>query len=303
MAEESPRDFFPEMREVENKVGRRTPESLLMWMREAADCGDGCRCDEEDNGDHSSAFSGSFSDRISCLKQEMRRLRSADVRILRQLLAVHEGIEAMRWLMEERGSLVSGGGSLTGSLSSLVTIEEHGPSGTPCRDSQSPTFPQDLTETSGEDSAGHRSPHDDGDSFHKSYLDVQSPESGAARSPSPSNSEFEPNPANGLVNASLQKSQTQEVEAGQYSTAEAGTIKRALLRSRKARKEVKADISGLTQESEDIPTERGPPQESFRASQNEVMEEQESASPAETFLLGYDAQWCWVESQDDVTFL
>lgn len=23
----------------------------------------------------------------------------------------------------------------------------------------------------------------------------------------------------------------------------------------------------------------------------------------EAVLLGYDAQWCWVESQDDVTFL
>ncbi|XP_060939635.1 leucine rich adaptor protein 1-like [Limanda limanda] len=297
--EESPRDFFPEMREVENKVGRKTPESLLMWMREAADCGDGCRCDEGDKGDHSSAFSGSFSDRISCLKQEMRKLRSADVKILRQLLAVHEGIEAMRWLMEERGSLVSGGGSLTGSLSSLVTIEEHGPSVTPCRESQSPTFPQDLTETTGEDYAGHRSQHDDGDSFHKSYLDVQSPESGGVRSPSPSNSEFEPNPAaNGLVSASLQKSQTHDVD-----TAEDGTIKRALLRSRKARKEVKADISGFTQESGEIQTERRPPQESFRASQNEVMEEQESASTADTVLLGYDARWCWVESQDDVTFL
>ncbi|XP_035026720.2 leucine rich adaptor protein 1 [Hippoglossus stenolepis] len=303
MAEESLRDFFPEMREVENKVGRKTPESLLMWMRDAADCGDGCRCDVGDRGDHSSASSGSFSDRISCLKQEMRRLRSADVRILRQLLAVHEGIEAMRWLMEERGSLVSGGGSLTGSLSSLVTVEEHGPSVTPCRESQSPTFPQDLTETTGEDSAGQRSPHDDGDSFHKSYLDVLSPESGGGRSPSPSNSEFEPNPANGLVSASLQKSQTQDVDAGQDPTAGACTISRALLRSRKARKEVKADISGFTQESGEIQTERSPPQESFRASPNEVMEEQESASTAETVLLGYDAQWCWVESQDDVTFL
>lgn len=47
-------------------------------------------------------------------------LRSADVRILRQLVAVHEGIEAMRWLMEERDALVSRSSSLTGSLSSLV---------------------------------------------------------------------------------------------------------------------------------------------------------------------------------------
>lgn len=34
-------------------------------------------------------------------------LRSADVRILGQLVALHEGIEAMHWLMEERGSMSS----------------------------------------------------------------------------------------------------------------------------------------------------------------------------------------------------
>lgn len=62
-----------------------------------------------------------------------RWLRSADVKILRQLVAVHEGIEAMRWLMEERGAMVSRGSSLTGSLSSLVTVEEHGLSVTPRR--------------------------------------------------------------------------------------------------------------------------------------------------------------------------
>lgn len=62
-----------------------------------------------------------------------RWLRSADVRILRQLVAVHEGIEAMRWLMEERDTLVSRCSSLTGSLSSLATVEEHGPSMSPCR--------------------------------------------------------------------------------------------------------------------------------------------------------------------------
>nr|XP_019963063.1 PREDICTED: leucine rich adaptor protein 1-like [Paralichthys olivaceus] len=287
MAEENLRDFFPEMREVENKVGRKTPESLLRWMKDAADCGD--RCDVVDRGDHSSTFSGSFSDRISCLKQEMRWLRSADVKILRQLVAVHEGIEAMRWLMEERGSLASRGSSLTGSLSSLATVEEHGPSMTPRRESQSPTFPQDLTETTGEESAGHRSPHDDADSLHKSYLDVLSPESAGVRLPSPSYSEFEPN--------------TQDMDAGQDFTAGASTIRRALLRSRKARKEVKADIGGFSQESGEIQTECSPPQESFRASQNDVMEDEEGPSNTETVLLGYDAQWCWVESQDDVTFL
>ncbi|KAJ0059118.1 hypothetical protein NL108_008531, partial [Boleophthalmus pectinirostris] len=55
-----------------------------------------------------------------------RWLRSTDVRILRQLLVVHEGIEAMRWLVEERGGSVSQSSSLTGSLSSLITVDELG---------------------------------------------------------------------------------------------------------------------------------------------------------------------------------
>lgn len=62
-----------------------------------------------------------------------RWLRCADVRILRQLVAVHEGIEAMRWLIEERGILTSRCSSSSGSLSSLVTIEEHAPSTSACR--------------------------------------------------------------------------------------------------------------------------------------------------------------------------
>lgn len=60
-------------------------------------------------------------------------LRCADVRILRQLVAVHEGIEAMRWLMGERGALNNRGSSLTGSLSSLATVEEPWSSVSPYR--------------------------------------------------------------------------------------------------------------------------------------------------------------------------
>lgn len=71
MAEDILNDSFLDLREVENKVGRKTPESLLIWMRDSADCEDGWRSDVVDRADRSSAFSGSFSDRISSLKQEM----------------------------------------------------------------------------------------------------------------------------------------------------------------------------------------------------------------------------------------
>ncbi|XP_068456374.1 leucine rich adaptor protein 1-like [Clinocottus analis] len=190
MADEILNDSFLDLREVENKVGRKTPESLLIWMRDSADCEDGWRSDVVDRGDRSSAFSDSFSDKISSLKQEMRWLRSADVKILRQLVAVHEGIEAMRWLMEERGASDSHGSSLTGSLSSLVTVEEHGLSVSPCRQRQSPT--QDLTENSGDESADHQPHTEDGESNHKSYFDMRIPEYTEERPPSPSTFKFGP---------------------------------------------------------------------------------------------------------------
>ncbi|KAM8849563.1 leucine rich adaptor protein 1-like isoform 2-T2 [Spinachia spinachia] len=123
MAEELVNDPMADLREVEDKVGRKTPEGLLTWMRDAADCGDGWWSHVVDGGDPSSALRDSFSDKIRGLKQEMRLLRSVDVKILRQLVTVHEGVEAMRWLMEERGAQTSSSAS---SLSSLVTVEEHG---------------------------------------------------------------------------------------------------------------------------------------------------------------------------------
>lgn len=74
MAEEILNDSLADLREVENKVGRKTPESLLIWMRDAADCGDGWWSDVVDRGDRSSAFGQSFSDKLRGLKQEMVKI-------------------------------------------------------------------------------------------------------------------------------------------------------------------------------------------------------------------------------------
>ena len=178
------------------------------------------------------------------------------------------------------------------------------------RESLTPT--QDLTETSGEESTDHPPHIDDGDSNHKSFFDTLIPESTEARLPSPSSSKLEvscttrgrygqtaaSSPDNSLVSASLQKSQPQDSHVAPLQDTK-GAIRRAVLRS--SRREVKADNGScsLTKQPEEIQTE----QESFRASQNNMKEDGESASDKETALLGYDAQWCWVESQDDVTFL
>uniref|UniRef100_A0AAQ4QIQ1 Leucine rich adaptor protein 1 n=1 Tax=Gasterosteus aculeatus aculeatus TaxID=481459 RepID=A0AAQ4QIQ1_GASAC len=306
MAEEILNDSLADLREVENKVGRKTPESLLIWMRDAADCGDGWWSDVVDRGDRSSAFGQSFSDKLRGLKQEMRLLRSADVKILRQLVTVHEGIEAMRWLMEERGASTSRGSSLAGSLSSLVAVEEHGLPLSPCRESQSPS--QDLTEDSGEESAGHPPHADDAESSHNG--DLRIPESTGEKPPRPrlkfqvthgSDRRSSPGLANFFVDAKLQKSRPQgsKVAPSQDLEKNAGTIRRALLRSHKARSA--RDIFSLTKPSEETRTKQQT--QSFRVSRNDAKKEEEVAPNGDTSLLGYDAQWCWVDSQDEITYL
>lgn len=69
MEEEILNDSLPYLKELENKVGRKTPQSLLIWIKDAADCEDGRRSDGE--RDSRSAFNDNFSDKIRTLKQEM----------------------------------------------------------------------------------------------------------------------------------------------------------------------------------------------------------------------------------------
>uniref|UniRef100_A0A3P8UBU6 Leucine rich adaptor protein 1 n=1 Tax=Amphiprion percula TaxID=161767 RepID=A0A3P8UBU6_AMPPE len=293
MAEEILNDSLPDLKELENKIGRKTPESLLIWMKDAADCED----EVADRRDQRSA--DSFSDKINNLKQEMRWLRSADVRILRQLVALHEGIEAMRWLMEERGTLASRGSSLTGSLSSLATVEEHWPSMSPYRECPSPTCLQELTETSSIESADQQPPsHTDfGETNRMSYFDVLHSESSEAKPPR-SSDQASLNPVNSLVCANGPKSEALHSDAAalQHIKGGANTIRRALQRSTKRKPKVDAATFAFTQRSEETIHQA---EKDFSQSNKE----EESAASKEKALLGYDAQWCWVESQDDVTFL
>ncbi|XP_016528339.1 leucine rich adaptor protein 1-like isoform X2 [Poecilia formosa] len=250
MAEEILNDFYPDFNELESKVGRKTPESLLVWMKDAAaDC-EGWTADPSGRSDHTS---DGLSDKINTLKQEMRWLRCADVRILRQLVAVHEGIEAMRWLMEERGLQTSRCSSLSGSLSSLVTIEEH------TSELQSPS----------------------------ESIQVES----YAQAPLPA--------ANSLDSADTPKSEALELGSARFHIRNgAETIKRALLRSSR-RKQLKAASQDAGEKNSERPT-----QQSLSVfNRQEVKDEDESSAGGEKDLLGYDAQWSWVESKDDVTFL
>uniref|UniRef100_A0A3Q4HEZ8 Leucine rich adaptor protein 1 n=1 Tax=Neolamprologus brichardi TaxID=32507 RepID=A0A3Q4HEZ8_NEOBR len=110
---------IPDLKDIEAKIGRKTPEGLLRWMREESSS---LRADAKlalahDTGKETGMKS--LDEKIRKLKMEMAHLRSVDVKILQQLLAVHEGIEAVKWLFEERSTLTSRCSSLTSSQYSL----------------------------------------------------------------------------------------------------------------------------------------------------------------------------------------
>lgn len=51
-------------------------------------------------------------------------LRAIDVKVMQQLMSINEGIESIRWLMEDKGGVASPEGSLAGSLYSLTDSQE-----------------------------------------------------------------------------------------------------------------------------------------------------------------------------------
>ncbi|XP_063058088.1 leucine rich adaptor protein 1 [Engraulis encrasicolus] len=119
MEEGNTNESVPDLKDLETKIGRKTPEGLLKWMREdAAHRGEPKihtpECIERDPARKS------LDDKIKKLRTDMAHLRSVDVRILQQLLAVHEGIEAVKWLLDERSTLTSRCSSLTSSQYSLA---------------------------------------------------------------------------------------------------------------------------------------------------------------------------------------
>ncbi|KAL3047152.1 hypothetical protein OYC64_021388 [Pagothenia borchgrevinki] len=119
MDEGTASETVPDLKDIEVKIGRKTPEGLLRWMREEASShrGDAKPATALDTSKETGRKS--LDDKIRKLKLEMAHLRSVDVKILQQLLAVHEGIEAVKWLLEERSTLTSRCSSLTSSQYSL----------------------------------------------------------------------------------------------------------------------------------------------------------------------------------------
>ncbi|XP_064782417.1 leucine rich adaptor protein 1-like [Oncorhynchus masou masou] len=219
MEEGSVYDSFPDLKELENKIVMKTPESLLRWMQGDASLGAEWSSNRPEGRDNRT--SDNLTDKIRNLKLEMGCLRATDVRILHQLVTVHEAMEAVRWLLEERGTLAS---SLTSSQCSLADGPGSGLS--PCREGLS------LALTS------WQSPLNDAN---------EEPEELKVPDSISGDSYFHM-----LTNA------------------------------------VSCNDTGLTLEG---------------ASDGEIVGVEEQTIPSCEVLLGYDNQWCWVESQDDVTFL
>ncbi|XP_078075532.1 leucine rich adaptor protein 1 [Mustelus asterias] len=130
--EESASELLPDLKDLESKVGRKTPEGLLRCLRE-----DTARAAEEkmDNagasGEQAALFPGhckrlppGLAEKIRVLRLDMAYLRAIDIKIMHQLMAVNEGIEAVKWILEEKGTLASRCSSLTSSMYSLVESQE-----------------------------------------------------------------------------------------------------------------------------------------------------------------------------------
>lgn len=54
----------------------------------------------------------------------MAHLRAIDVKLMQQLMSINEGIESIRWVMEDKGGVTSRESSLNGSLYSLSDSQD-----------------------------------------------------------------------------------------------------------------------------------------------------------------------------------
>lgn len=108
-------------------------------------------------------------------------------------------------------------------------------------------------------------------------------------------------PADSLVSGHSPESLPEDYDISPYIKTSAKTIRGALLRSSRVRRKVRVDdIFAPAKHSDE--KEGGQPSHEVAGSYGSS-KKVESEPGGEMNLLGYDAQWRWVESQDDVTFL
>ncbi|XP_076580466.1 leucine rich adaptor protein 1-like [Chaetodon auriga] len=121
-------NVFPELKDIETKLGRKVPESLIRSLvggkhhdereKSAAAHLTNCKCCSN------STDLKRLESKMLLLKQEMAHLRAIDVKLMQQLMSINEGIESIRWMIEDKGGVASQDGSLTGSLYSLSDSQD-----------------------------------------------------------------------------------------------------------------------------------------------------------------------------------
>ncbi|CAK6952791.1 leucine rich adaptor protein 1-like [Scomber scombrus] len=123
-------NLSPELKDIETKLGRKVPDSLIRSLvggkhpdrhEKAA-----AAAPHVVNGKlrASSADLKRLEGKMLFLKQEMAHLRAIDVKLMQQLMSINEGIESIRWMIEDKGGVASQEGSLSGSLYSLSDSQD-----------------------------------------------------------------------------------------------------------------------------------------------------------------------------------
>ncbi|XP_071189868.1 leucine rich adaptor protein 1-like [Salvelinus alpinus] len=119
-------NVLSDFKDIEKKLGRSVPESLIRSL-----AGGHHHHDKHEDGKPATPKNRSNSadvkrleSKILFLKQEMAHLRAIDVKLMQQLMSINEGIESIKWVMEDKGGIASRESSLTGSLYSLTDSED-----------------------------------------------------------------------------------------------------------------------------------------------------------------------------------
>uniref|UniRef100_A0A8C3KD66 Leucine rich adaptor protein 1 like n=1 Tax=Calidris pygmaea TaxID=425635 RepID=A0A8C3KD66_9CHAR len=163
----------PDLRDVEQKMGRKVPESLARPLRgeelpgrpAAADAAP-ARGPAAASGPRRrrAAALARLETKLHLLRQEMVNLRATDVKLMRQLLIINESIESIKWMIEEK-AIASRGSSLSGSLCSLLESQEtslHGSCNSlqDCSDGLDGISVGSYLDTLVDDVPGHQTPSD-----------------------------------------------------------------------------------------------------------------------------------------------
>ncbi|XP_034757042.1 leucine rich adaptor protein 1-like [Etheostoma cragini] len=121
-------NVLPDLKDIEAKLGLKVPDSLIRSLaggkhhdkHEKSPTPHLANCKLHANN----ADLKRLESKMLFLKQEMAHLRAIDVKLMQQLMSINEGIESIRWMIEDRGGVASQEGSLTGSLYSLSDSQD-----------------------------------------------------------------------------------------------------------------------------------------------------------------------------------